>query len=347
MSRQSGSAGLLRRAAAPLTLGLLAPLVAEYLLGDFRITNLAPLPFLIGIYGCGAVLIREIVKRKGGSWMVYLVLAVAYAVFEEGIVNQSIFNPDYMHLHLLAYGYWPLLGTSPFWVVSVITLHVVWSIAVPIGMTESLFRNRSSEPWLAWPGLSVAGFLLLLGSLAIGRYSYRVASHHASANQVAICSVLILVLLTFAFLSQRSKPVISRRHTRVAPIWLGVFSFLTGSVLAGAYALGAYILKWPGTVTAVAELSMDFLILSVLCKNWPRPWTANELWAATTGGLLVYVWHGYGVDHALHGAGNLLGHTSVVLGLCAIQAAAWFRVAHFPEPDEPTKARLGTPCQPK
>src|ERR1019366_2242869 len=151
-------------------------------------------------------------------------------------------------------------GTSPFWVVSVTTLHVVWSIAVPIGMTESLFPNRPSEPWLAWPGLSVAGFLFLMGSLAIGRYSYRVASHHASADQVAICSVVILALLTFAFLSRRLQPVISRRHTRVAPIWLGVFCFLTGSVLAEAYTLGAYILKWPGTVTAAVELGLDILV---------------------------------------------------------------------------------------
>ncbi len=166
MSRQSGSTGLLKRVAAPLTLGLLAPLVAEYLLGDFRITNLAPLPFLVCTYGCGVLLIREIVRRKGGSWTVFLALAVAYAVLTEGIVNQSFFNPDYMHLHLLAYGFWPIFGTSPFWVVCVTTLHVLWSIAVPIGMTESLFPDRSSEPWLAWPGLTIAGLLFLLGDFA-------------------------------------------------------------------------------------------------------------------------------------------------------------------------------------
>ena len=83
----------------------------------------------------------------------------------------------------------------------------------------------------------------------------------------------------------------------------------------------------------VAELSMDILVLSVLCKAWPRPWTALELWLASTAGLLVYAWHGYRIDRALHGAGGVLGHSMIVLGLCAVQAAAWFRVAHFHDDD--------------
>jgi para-nitrobenzyl esterase len=51
--------------AALLTLGLLAPLVAEYFLGDLRITNLAALPILVCTYGCGAVLLRG--KALAGS----------------------------------------------------------------------------------------------------------------------------------------------------------------------------------------------------------------------------------------------------------------------------------------
>jgi hypothetical protein len=331
MPRQPGSPGLPGRATAALTLGLLAPLVAEYLLGDFRITNLALLPILVCVYGCGAVVIREIVRRKGGSWTVYLALALAFAVLEEGIVNQSLFNPDYLHLHLLAYGFWPRLGTSPHWVISVITLHVVWSLAVPIGMTESLFPERSSEPWLAWPGLSVAGSLFALGSLAVGRYSYRVASHHASPAQLTLCSVLILALLGFAFLSRRPRPAVGGLHPRVAPILLGTFCFLTGLVLVESYMLGAFILRLPGTVTAAAELGIDVLALSLLRRIWPGPWTALEVWSATAGGLLVYALHGYEVDRALHGPAGALDHTMVVLGLCAVQAAAWIRVTRFQE----------------
>jgi hypothetical protein len=316
-----------------LTLGLLAPLVAEYLLGDFRITNLAPLPFLICTYGCGAVLIREMAMRKGWSLKIYLALTIAYALFEEGIVNQSIFNPEYMHLHLLAYGFWPLLGTSPFWIISVTTTHVVWSIGVPMGMTESLFPARSSQPWLGWPGLTVAAVLFVLGDGAVGRYSYQHASHHASSAQIAICSVLILALLAFAFLSRRSRPVSGSQSTRVAPFLLGLFCFFTGSLLVAAYGVGAFILHLPGTVTAVAVLALDLLVLIVFRNVWSRHWTALELCSASTAGLLVYTWHGYLVDHALHGTGGLPGHSMIVLGLCAVQAVAWIRVVHFDHND--------------
>jgi hypothetical protein len=318
--------------APPLTLLLLAPLVAEYLLGDFRITNLAPLPFLVCTYGCGAVLIREFVRRKGGSWTVYLALAVAFAVIGEGIVDQTFFNPDFMHGHLLAYGFWPRLGTAPAWVICVTTGHVVWSLAVPIGLTESLFPNRSREPWLGWPGITVAALLFVLGNLAIGSFFYRTQAHHASLTQITACSVLILGLLTFAMMRRRAQPTVSRPHVDREPVLLVVGPLIAGSLFVSLYWAGVF-LHWPANVTLALELGLDVLVLSLLCIIWPGAWTALEVWSATTGGLLVYAWHGYIVDRALHGAGAVLGHTPIVLGLCAVQAAAWFRVAHFRDDD--------------
>ena len=54
------------RAAAPLTLLLLAPVIGEVLFGA---VPLSLLPFgllgLIGIYGGGALLVREIVRGRG------------------------------------------------------------------------------------------------------------------------------------------------------------------------------------------------------------------------------------------------------------------------------------------
>jgi hypothetical protein len=93
--------------------------------------------------------------------------------------------------------------------------------------------------------------------------------------------------------------------------------------------MGQFLLHWPATVTTAVEIGLNVLVLLLFCKIWPIAWTALEVWSATTGGLLVYAWHGYLVDRALHGAAGVLGHTMIVLGLCAVQAAAWFRVARF------------------
>ncbi|WP_163568238.1 hypothetical protein [Fodinicola feengrottensis] len=108
----------LSRVAPALLLLVLSPLVAEFLLGDFPITKVAFLLFVLPMYGCGAILIREIVRRTGRGWPTMLVLALAYAVLEEGITTMSLFNPNYAGDHLLAYGLIPAVGMSPVWTIS-------------------------------------------------------------------------------------------------------------------------------------------------------------------------------------------------------------------------------------
>lgn len=329
MSEQVKSTGVLRRLAPPLVLVLLAPIVAEYLLGDFRITNLGPFPVLALTYGCGGVLIRELVRRSGRGWPAFLALAVAYGLLAEGIVDQSLFNPNFMHLHLLAYGFWPRFGTSPFWVISVITLHVAWSLAVPIGMTESLFPGQSMQPWLGRVGLAVTALLFLLGSVAVAAFFHRTATHHASAAQITVCTVLILGLIVTAFSLPRPQPMIGKPNVGVAPVWIGAIGFLAGSLFVALYGIGAFILHWPGIVTAMVEAGLDALVLLLLWKANPSSWTPLQVWAASTGGLLVYAWHGYLVDRALHGSSGIVDHSFIVVALCTVQAAAWFRVARF------------------
>jgi hypothetical protein len=320
---------VLRRLAPTLVLVLLAPLVAEYLLGDFRITDVGAFPVLALTYGCGALLIRDLVRRSGRGWPALGALAAAYGLLAEGVVNQSLFNPDFMHLHLLAYGFWPRLGTSPFWVISVITGHIAWSLAVPVGMTESLFPEQSKQPWLGRVGLAVTAVLFLLGNVAIAAYFHRTATHHASAGQIAVCAALILGLVATAFSLRRPQPEIGDPRVRVAPIWIGAIGFLAGSLFVALYGIGAFILHWPGIVTAMVAAGLDALTLLLLSKSSARSWAPRQVWAASTGGLLVYAWHGYVVDRALHGPTHIVGHTLIVVALCTVQAIAWFRVARF------------------
>jgi hypothetical protein len=329
MSKQVKSPNILRRLAPTLVLVLLAPLVAEYLLGDFRITDLGPFPVLALTYGCGAVLIRDLVRRSGRGWPAFVALAMAYAILAEGVVDQSLFNPEFMHLHLLAYGFWPRLGTSPFWVISVITLHVAWSLAVPVGMTESLFPEQSMQPWLGRVGLAVSALLYLLGVIAIAAYFHRTATHQASARQIMVCVALILGLVVTAFCLPRPQLVIGNPHVNVAPVWLGAIGFFAGSLFVSLYGIGAFLLHWPAIVTTMVEGALDALIVLLLCKARPRIWTPLQVWAASTGGLLVYAWHGYEVDRALHGPTDTVDHTLIVVALCTVQAIAWFRVARF------------------
>ncbi|CCH76785.1 conserved hypothetical protein [Nostocoides japonicum T1-X7] len=100
------------RTAPVLLLALIAPLVAEFLLGDVTLASLGALIVFVPLYGAGALRIRKVVRRRHGGWPAIAVLAGAFGLIEEGLATQSLFNPSYAHAHLLASGYLPALGIA-------------------------------------------------------------------------------------------------------------------------------------------------------------------------------------------------------------------------------------------
>ncbi len=155
---------------AAIGLFFLAPLVAEYLLGDLPITMLSALVVLAPFYGGGALLIRELARRAGRGWPSIVLLALAFGILEEGFTTQSLFNPNYLslNLHLLQPAYIPALGIGGWWTVFVLALHTVWSICVPIALVEATVPKRATTPWL---GLAWAlGCRCLVCAGGCGRY---------------------------------------------------------------------------------------------------------------------------------------------------------------------------------
>ena len=98
---------------------------------------------------------------------IHLILALAYGVVEEGIATMSLFNPNYVGLRLLDNGYIPQLRIGLPWTVHVLTLHVVWSVSVPILTMKALVPTRRTAPWLGRLGLALTGLLFLLGLAAM------------------------------------------------------------------------------------------------------------------------------------------------------------------------------------
>ncbi len=124
---------------AAVTLFFLAPIVAEFLLGDFPATWLPLLIILAPMYGGGALLIREFTRRGGRGWPTILLLGCAYAIIEEAFTTQSLFNTHYLGLHLLTHAWIPSLGISAWWTLFMLNVHPFWSIGVSIALAEGLF----------------------------------------------------------------------------------------------------------------------------------------------------------------------------------------------------------------
>ncbi|MGB6744142.1 MAG: hypothetical protein WBE38_10800, partial [Terracidiphilus sp.] len=130
-----------RNISAVITLFFVTPLVAEYLLGDLPLKLLGALIVLAPAYGGAAVLIRETARRTGRGWPAMLILGAAYTLIGEGLVTQSLFNHEYlkMHMHLLDPAYIPALGIGGWWKLFMFNLHTFWSMGVSIALVEALF----------------------------------------------------------------------------------------------------------------------------------------------------------------------------------------------------------------
>ncbi len=121
-----------------LGLVLLAPTVGEFLLGNIPISQYASVLVLAPLYGGGALLVRETARRLGRGWPTIVLFAAAYALIEEGPVDQMVFNPGYLGLDSFAgYAEIPGLGISGTLVLWSLALHTVWSICVPIALVEA------------------------------------------------------------------------------------------------------------------------------------------------------------------------------------------------------------------
>src|SRR5580692_6033311 len=186
-----------RRVAPAVGLFLVAPLVAEFLLGDLPINLLAALVLLAPFYGGGALLIREAVRRTGRGWPSIFVLAFAYAVFEEAFTTQTLFNPNYLNLnlHLLQPAYIPALGIGIWWTVFVLTLHTVWSISVSIALVEALVPNRATTPWLRGFGLTVVSILFVLAAVASTKIEIKQDHFIASTRQFVAAAVVCIIVI--------------------------------------------------------------------------------------------------------------------------------------------------------
>ncbi len=304
----------MKRLAPAFVLFFLAPLVAEFFLGDFPITYLPLILALAPMYGGGALLIREVVRRTGRGWPTILLLALSFGVIEEGLLTQSLFNPHYLDAHLLDDGYLPSLGIAVPWTIFVLTLHTVWSISTPVALVEESTRSRRTRPWLHAPGLVVTTVLFLVGCGFTFATSYSDGHFLAHPAQLGATAVVVVALVVAAFTVPRRR---AARPGRVPAPW-SVFGLI---LLAGAgFMLAEGLPVWAGVATAVASLA----VASGLLAWWSgrTGWGAPHRLAAAGGALLTYSWHAF-TSTPVEGSGralNLVSH--IVFALAAVAVLA-------------------------
>ena len=280
-----------------LGLSLLAPTVGEFLLGNIPVSQYASVLVLAPLYGCGALLVRETARRCGGGWPSIVMFAAAYALIEEGPVDQMIYNPGYLGLGSFAgYGEIPLVGISGTLVMWSLALHTVWSIAAPIAVVES-FDPEPTVPWLGRVGLlaTVGVFLcacVVLGSAQIGEFDFM-----GTPAQFATTGVAIVALIVTGLLIGR-RPVLPLQAPAPRAAWVGLAAFAVTS----AYWLSSDIpLGDHGRVAAqVVSFVTAGVMAVVVVRHWSRcaGWDGRHRLALAAGALATYgLWFGPSQAH--------------------------------------------------
>jgi hypothetical protein len=168
-----------RTGVAVAILFVLSPLTAEVLSGSTPIILFLTQPvgmlYLIGFYGSGAVLVRELVRRRGLGWPNILILGMAYGILEEGLVTTSWFNPHWPDIQTYgSYGW--AGGLNWLWALNLTLFHAIISITIPILLVELLFPRIAAQPWLGKIGFRVVIGVLaatsVIGALLIGLVAF-------------------------------------------------------------------------------------------------------------------------------------------------------------------------------
>jgi hypothetical protein len=271
-----------------LALFFTAPLVAEFLLGNLPIKLLPALIVLAPMYGGGALLIREWVRRTGRGWPSILLLGMAYAIFEEAFTTQSLFNPNYLKLNLglLTPAYIPLLGIGGWWTLWMFNVHAVWSIATPIALIEACVPDRARTPWLGRVGMAVTTVVFLFGATEAGLMQFKQDPFRASTAQFIGAAVVVVVLAAAAFVIPVMRKY-AKMGSAPSPWMEGFVALLFGS--AALFVPQAW--GWG----AVAELLGLDLVMMLAVLVWSRRdgWGLEHQLALGAGAALAYGWHAF------------------------------------------------------
>ncbi|TDD03696.1 hypothetical protein E1292_20475 [Nonomuraea deserti] len=298
------------RKRAAWTLVALAPICAEMTFGAISLNMMWLLPLLVPMYGAGVLLIREAVRRTGGGWPSLLVLGLVYELAEDGIGLQALTSPAIYH----AAEWGPrVFGLNTTYWESQIGYHTVFSVMIPIMLTDLLHPAHRDRPYLRRGGLIGVGVVALLG-VAMLRVLIPPVMDPGYQVPLPVLAAFVLACVMLSVLALKvlpgRTPAPPAGTSAPKPAVVGLLAALATAVFLGllipivpppAGGRGWWVLVPMILAAAVA------VVVGVLLHRWSAAgWTdTHRVWLA--GGALV--------SHTLFGAAVMATTTFDRVGL--------------------------------
>lgn len=290
-----------RHLAAAFTLIFLAPFIAEVLSGATRVSFIFAFVPEMMMWGCGALLIRELVKRWGGGWTSVLLLGLALAVFEECVVQQTSLAP--LPWPAISAEYGRRYGVNWIYFLYMLGYESVWVVVVPIQVTELIFPEVREERWLGNGGMIASVVVFLLGA-RVAWYAwikrarpmvFQAADYDVPWSTIVVFLVVISTLILLAFLTVHVGR--SDSTTRLAP---PPWSMVAAAMIFGFpwYRLMALIFSERSTQPFWVSMALGpawggFAYFLIRYWSVGRGWNDLHRWGLTFGAVLVCMSAGF------------------------------------------------------
>jgi hypothetical protein len=311
-----------------LVLFVLAPFIAEILLGATTLSHLESLVPVMMLYGGGVVMIRELARRRDCGWTRIIFLGVAYAIVEEGLVFQTLFNPDLFNAAAVGGRF---LGVNWIFGEWVIGYHVVWSVLIPISLTELLFPVRQAEPWLGRTGTLVFGLVYVLGALAISFFirssiapGFQASPAYVVGEVVLIGGLAAMGIRLDAPPARPSRLEIGRQPP--APWVLGLTALLAACLWFVMLHLPTPLRHGAWVLLPIVSGFAFVIALLVLIRQWSALgslWKDDHRLALIAGAILANMLNGFFIVTANNRVDQLGQGVASVMAIAVLAVAVW------------------------
>lgn len=307
-----------------VTLILLAPLVGEVLNGATRLSFIVVYLSQIMVWGCGALIVRELAHRWKAGAPGRILLGLALSVIVEVLVLQTSIAPlPWLQLASIPV-YDRIWGVNWLWFLFMLGYETVWIALVPILITELRFPELRDHAWASTRGLAIAIAVFLVGCAglwALWTQNAVVVAFHQPKYWPPRSTLLLgtagtVALIAAAYATRGASPSAAARP--VPPPW--AVGAITAALAAPWWVLIVLVFvprPWLPVWGAALAAAIWAILAGVLFARWSASpaWNDRRRWAVAFSALIVCMALGY-LGSSLWPAIDLVG--KVVLNLAAL-----------------------------
>ena len=303
------------------TLALFSPVFAELMSGSSPpLEFFFPLSFafLLGLYGAGVLIMRELSVIWDKGWPSIILLGAAYGVLEEGIAVKSFFDPEWTDLgNLGVYG--RVLDTNWVWAFWLTIFHSVISISLPILVVNLLYPGFRRERFLVGRRLPIVFGILLLDVIFIASL---LNPYSPNSGMYVLCFGVMLLLIFVAWILPKdfrafpARPAIPSGYWSPRKLFLLAFAFMLLSFVS----VGSIQEPIPFQVSILILLLMSSVVYYLLSTRMPPVDNRVHL-TYFAGGLLGFLSF-VGLVLGLGGAIEM-GIVGIVTALFVMDLTRW------------------------